>query len=136
MQTLAQDRESASRIARALIGGMVPTAEGVGFEVPVGPDRQLNVREPSGETPSEIYAAFSRDGGFIREVSAEEFHSGVNATEDPLHIVSIRLSSVDGSAFATGSIPLLDLVMTVEQPARAPETSRSRESFQTRLASP
>lgn len=130
MQSLARDREAASRLARELTTMIGPREDGTGFEIPLSRTELLTIDLPEGGAPTAIHAAFDREGIFLRTVSETEFLSGIRPAGDPLHAVRLSLS-------ATNNRPgLLDLDLSVQCPATAADSARSKETFQTRLAIP
>lgn len=130
MQSLARDREAASRLAREITTMIGPTEDGAGFEIPLSMAESLAIDLPEVGSATTVHAAFDREGIFLRTVSETEFLSGINPVGDPLHVVRLSLS-------ATKSHPgLLDLDLSVQCPASAADSARSKETFQTRLAIP
>jgi hypothetical protein len=129
MQSLAQDRESAGRLAREITTTIRPTGSGGSFEVPFSIAEPLNLDLPEVGAPTTVFAAMDQEGRFLREISEAEFIGGTGPAGDPLHIVRLRFSR---SAHPS----LLDLDLSVQRPAMAAETSRSKETFQTRLGIP
>ena len=129
MQSLAQDRESAGRLAREITTTIRSTGSGESFEVPFLNAEPLNLGLPKEGTPTAVFAALDREGRFLREIPEAEFIAGTGPAGDPLHVVRLRLSR---SAHPS----LLDLDLSVQRPAVAAEASRSKETFQTRLGIP
>lgn len=129
MQSLAQDRVSASKIVREITASIVASEGGGRFEVPFSSLEPIEIEFPEGEAPTTGFAVFDREGRYLREVSEAEFISGIGPAGDPLHVVSFQLSWSDRQS-------LLELSLSVQRPAMAAEVSRSKEIFQTRLAVP
>lgn len=129
MQSLAEDRESASRIAREIAATIMADGAGKGFEIPFSTAEGLRMDLPAADDPTTVYAAFTQEGRYLREISETEFLGGTGPAGDPLHVARISLSRTSRQA-------LLDLNLSVQRPAAASEASRSKESFQTRLAIP
>lgn len=126
MRSDASDRELATRIARESAAALVPLSpgDGRGFFF-LGEDRIL-VSE-TGETL--LFAAFDAEGGYLGRIAEASFREGGDLGGRARHLLRLRLSR-------TGSLPFLDLELSVEHPAAAAWALRSREPFLARLALP
>ena len=130
MEVLSRDRETASRIARAIAAGargggkdghfLVDLAGGGWIELPAAAD---GVEETA-------YLLFDEGGRFLAEVGEGDYEQGLDPAGGGRYFVKLRLS---GSESDPG---LTSLDLSVEQPAAAARVARETETFQTRLAIP
>lgn len=131
-QGSARDREAAARIARDVSGALTPASTG-DFEIRLGDPDPVAIPSPrGGETVR--YFAYDADTRPLGAVDADAWNGGVRSEPQPHHLVRLRLVAVEGSAVDVKG--LLDLELTVSQPAAAALSSRSQDVFHSRLASP
>lgn len=126
MQADAGDRETASRIARETVASLVLVPSGGGHELSFLEEGRIAISETE---ESLAFAAFDAAGNYLETVAEETFREGADPGGHAFHLVRLRL-------FGTGARSLLELELSVEQPAAAPEAVRSGEIFATRLALP
>lgn len=130
MQTLAKDRETASRIARIVTSSIRGVESGDSFEIGIPGAGPVRIATPGKGGVTTIYAAFGEDGRFLGEIPEAGFRKGMDSPEAPVHVMSLRLSAVRGDP------RLLELSLSVQRPGTAAEAARAKETFQTRLAIP
>lgn len=131
-QGSARDRGIAAHIARDVNETLFPVPTG-DFEMRVGDLPAISIPLPrAGETVR--YLAFGADARLLGEVDADSWNRGARSDAAAFHLVRLRLSAVAGGTADLGG--LLDLELTVSQPAAAALSSRSQDVFRSRLASP
>jgi hypothetical protein len=128
--TRAKDGAVAARIAESLTGALARLPDGGGFELIL--DRETIVPIPlpeSGEAPPR-YFALDEYGKTRGEVDASTFERGGAPQDEAIYLAEVRFRGSGQDS------PFLDLLITVEYPARAARSNRDREFFPTRVAMP
>jgi len=130
METLSRDRESASRIARAIISGAGGDKDDGQLRIDLTGGESFRLLPAGGEVEGASYLLFDEKGLFLAAVGEGEYERGLDPQLGGRYFVKIRLS--DGEP-ASG---LKTCYLSVEYPAAASRDFRSAEIFQTRLAIP
>lgn len=128
-QSLARDRETASRLAREIATSLAarPKVED-GFELAFPGGESVALAHPNGGGTITVHLAFDAEGRFLEPLSPEDFSSGIPVERSACHLARLDLKGV-----SSGDDRLLELELSVQQPAAAAEAVRSKERFQTRL---
>lgn len=130
MEVLSRDRETASRIARAIVAGARGGGEGGQYHVDFSGGESIELLAASDGVEETAYLLFDEGGRFLAEVGEGDYEEGLDPAGGGRYFVKLRLS---GSESDPG---LKSLDLSVEQPAAAARVARETETFQTRLAIP
>jgi len=130
METLARDRETSSRIARAVVSGARGGEGGGHYLVDFSGGESIRIDSPGNGVEKTSYVLFDEKGLFLGEVGEVEYVRGVDPAGGGRYFLRLSLFGSDaGDGFAAW-------VLSVEQPAAAASASRKAVIFQTRLAIP
>jgi prepilin-type N-terminal cleavage/methylation domain-containing protein len=130
MHTKAKDGAEASRIASSLTNSLMRLPGRGGFELMPDQDMIIPLPLPSGEEGASCLLALDETGRIQHEVDLATFEKGVPSGNESIYLARVQFrESKTGASF-------LNLMITVEYPARATQQNRDREIFQTRVAMP
>lgn len=130
MHARAKDGAAASRIASSLTNSLVRLPARGGFELIPDQDTVILLTLPKGEAGVPCILALDETGRIQHEVDLATFEKGVRSDDETMYLVWVQFSESETSA------SFLNLLITVEYPARVAQQNRDREIFQTRIAMP
>ncbi len=125
MQSLARDQDNAARIAMKAVEGIVVGKDGtleIGFA-----EETLILLTNLTKGDSRACFSFDADGYFLNQVDVSAWESGSGLPREAFYLLQIELSISE----STNS--LMDVNLSVAQPAQAAESVRSEEQFVTRI---
>lgn len=130
MEALSRDRETASRIARAIVAGARGGEEGGQYHVDFSGGGSIQLLSSAEGAEVASYLLFDEKGLFLAEIGEDEYERGLDPAGGGRYLVKLRLSGGEPGA------GLKEWALSVEQPSAAARVSRGAEIFQTRLAIP
>jgi len=130
MEILSRDRETSSRIARAIVAGARGHEGGGQYRIDFSGGGSIEVPVASDGVEETAYLLFGEGGLFLAEIGEGDYEQGLDPAGGGRYFVKLRLAGSDPDP------GLQSLDLSVEQPSAAARGVRETEIFQTRLAIP